>query len=167
MSVSEKRTSHPVGTTVKVEKFLQYLPVRRQATDKISLKVLGKVKRILQAYALARPHLRLSLRILKAKDRKGDWTYPRSGALSASRSEASFNAATDIFGKKLTSQCELNFSSWSSTGEPIDKATSEQVGPSASRDEAYTLEAIMAKQDCGTYLPMAIRKHKANNFLAV
>lgn len=106
---------------------------------------------MLQAYALARPHLRLSLKILKAKDRKGDWTYPVSGALSASRLEASFNAATKIFGKKLTSQCELTVSSWASTGEQIDEATSEQLGPSASRDEAYTLEAIMAKRDCGRY----------------
>ena len=145
---------------MKVEKFLQYLPVRRQAVEKISMKMLAKVRRMLQAYALAQPHLRLSLRILKAKDRKGDWTYPRSGALSASRLEASFNTATDIFGKKLTSQCELKFSSWSSTGEQVDEATSEQLGPSIVRDEVYTFEATMAKQDCGTYLPTVITKYK-------
>ena len=160
MSLSEKRASHPVGTTVKVEKFLQYLPVRKQAVEKVSMKMLAKVRRILQAYALAQPHLRLSLKILKAKDRKGDWTYPRSGALSASRLEASFNAATDIFGKKLTSQCELKFSSWSSNGEQIDEATSERLGPSIVRDEVYTLEATMAKKDCGTDFPTVIMKYK-------
>ena len=147
-----------MGTTVRVEKFLQNLPVRKQAAEKIVVKIHAKVKRMLQAYALARPHLRLSLKILKAKDRKGDWTYPKSGAISASRLEASFNAAADIFGKKLTSQCESTFSSWSSTGEQIDKATSEQLGPSASRDEAYTLEATMARQDCGTYFLAVIRQ---------
>ena len=161
MRLSEKRTSHPVGTTVRVERFLQNLPVRKQAAEKVSAKMLAKIKKTLQAYALARPHLRLSLKILKAKDRKGDWTYPKSGSLSASRLDASFNAATDIFGKKLTSQCEVMSSRWSSTGEQIDEATSEPLGPSASRDESYRLEATMAKQDCGTYflyIPFSKRK---------
>ncbi len=115
--------------------------------------MLAKVKRILQAYALARPYLRLSLKILKAKDRKGDWTYPKSGALSASRSEASLHAATDVFGKKLTSQCKLTVSSWSSTGEQIDEVASEQSGMDAGRDKRYIFEAIVAKPDCGTLFP--------------
>lgn len=153
---------------MKIEKFLQNLPVRRQAAEKTSARMLVKIKRILQAYALARPHLRLSLKILKAKDRKGDWTYPKTRALSASRLEASFDAATDIFGKKLTSQCEMKFSSWSSTGKHIGEATSKDLSSSSSRDEAYTLEAIMAKPDCGTYLLTAIKKHKRpTNLLAI
>lgn len=157
MSLSEKRISHPVGTTVRVEKFLHNLPVRRQAVEKISVKMLAQTKRMLQAYALARPYLRLSLKILKAKDRKGDWTYPKSGAVSTSQLQASFNAASDIFGKKLTSQCQLTSSFWSSTGEQIDEATSEKVGPNASRDEAYNFEAIMATKDCGSYFIPLIR----------
>ena len=73
-----------------------------------------------------------------------------------------------MFGKKLTSQCELKLSSWSSTGEHIGEATSEDLGSSSSRDEAYTLEAIMAKPDCGTYLLIAIKKHKRpTNLLAL
>ena len=158
MGFSEKRASHPVGTTVRVEKYLQNLPVRRQAAEKISAKMLAKIKRMLEGYALARPHLRLSLKILKAKDRKGDWTYPKSGALSASRLEASFNAATDIFGKKLTSQCELGVSNWSSIGEHIDEAMSEQMEPNTGGDKVYTLEATMAKKDCGVYPISVTRK---------
>ena len=168
MSLSEKRTSHPVGTTVRVENFLQNLPVRRQAAMKTSVKMVAKCKRLLQAYALARPHLRLSLRILKAKDRKGDWTYPKSGALSASRVEASFDAATDMFGKKLTSQCEARSSSWSSIGEQIDEATSDQLWSGASRDDAYTLEAIIARRDCGTHFLTVTEAQRApTNQLAV
>ena len=120
--------------------------------------MLPKVKKMLQAYALARPHLRLSLKILKAKDRKGDWTYPKSGALGASRSEALFHAATDMFGKKLTSQCELAFSRWSSDGERSDEATS--VEPRPNSGDAYTLEAIITKMDCGTFLLTVICKYK-------
>ena len=149
MTLSERRTSHPVGTTVRVEKYLHNLPVRRQAAEKTTVKMLSKIKRMLQAYALARPHLRLSLKILKAKDRRGDWTYPKSGALSTSRLEASLHAATDIFGKKLTSQCNLTCSSWSSTGEPMNEASCEESTPNTGRNELYTLEATMAKVDCG------------------
>lgn len=119
--------------------------------------MLTKIKRLLQAYALARPYLRLSLKVLKAKDRKGDWMYPKSGALSASRLKASFYAATDIFGRKLMSQCEFTCSSWSSTGDQIDEAISE---PSASRDRLYTLEAITAKRDCGAYILIIIRNQR-------
>ena len=160
MTLSKSRTSHPVGTTVKVEKYLQNLPVRRQAAEKTAVKMLTKIKRLLQAYALARPYLRLSLKILKAKDRKGDWMYPKSGALSASRLKASFYAATDIFGRKLMSQCEFTCSSWSSTGDQIDEAISENMGPSASRDRLYTLEAITAKRDCGAYILTIIRNQR-------
>ena len=140
-----------MGTTVKVEKYLQNLPVRRQAAEKMATKMLAKVKRMLQAYALARPHLRLSLKILKAKDRKGDWMYLTSGALSASRLEASFHAATDIFGKKLTSQCDSTSSSWSAGGEQIDKDASEAPGHCSRRDGIYTIEATVAKRECGTF----------------
>ena len=160
MALSEKRTSHPVGTTVRVEKYLQSLPIRRQAAEKTTVKMLSKIKRMLQAYALARPYLRLSLKILKAKDRKGDWTFPKSGALSTSRLDASLHAATDIFGKKLTSQCNVISSSWSSTGEQMDEATSEELRPNASRDEVYTLEATMAKRNCGVYSLTVNASHK-------
>ena len=147
-----------MGTSVKVEKFLQHLPVRRQAAEKMAVKMLPKIKKMLQAYALARPYLRLSLKILKAKDRKGDWTYPKSGALNASRSEALFDAATDIFGKKLTSQCELAFLRWSSSGERIDAAPKAKPGPNGG--DAYTLEAIITKPDCGILLLTVICQYK-------
>ena len=158
MGTSEKRTSHPVGTSVKVEKFLQHLPVRRQAAERIGTKMLAKIKRMLQAYALARPHLRLSLKILKAKDRKGDWTYPKSGALGDCESHAVFGAATDMFGKRVTSQCEQIFSSWSSTGERIEEAPSENLG--SRKDTLYAFEAIVAKSDYGTYFLTILGKYK-------
>ena len=164
MRLSQKRTSHPVGTTVRVEDFLRRLPVRRQAAEKTAVRMLAKVKKMLQSYALTRPQLRLSLKILKAKDRKGDWMYPKGGALSASRVEANFNAATDIFGKKLTSECESTVSTWSSAGEQIDESMIEHSGSSASSDEAYTLEAINAKKDCGMYFP---NSYEAQRFILI
>ena len=165
MVVSETRTSHPVGTSVRVEKFLQHLPVRRQVAERMGVKMQAKVKRMLQAYALARPHLHLSLKILKAKDRKGDWTYPKSGALAASQSKTVFGAATDMFGAKLMGQCDLTIASWSSTGDQIHGTSSEKLG--SSKEEGYTLEAVLAKRDCGKVSHIVSKNEERTQVLAL
>ncbi|KAI4178567.1 MAG: hypothetical protein LQ346_007404, partial [Caloplaca aetnensis] len=71
---NEDRVSQPVGTTIRVTEFLKGLPVRRQTALKDATKQLAKVKRTLQAYAFARPSVRLSLKVLKAKSDKNNWT---------------------------------------------------------------------------------------------
>ncbi|KAI4237790.1 MAG: hypothetical protein LQ349_001572 [Xanthoria aureola] len=96
---NEERVSHAVGTTLRITDFLKSIPVRRQAALKDSAKQLAKVKRNLQAYAIARPSVRLSLKILNAKIDKGNWIY-------APKSDASvLDAAVKVFGKKVTDQC--------------------------------------------------------------
>lgn len=55
---------------------------------------------MLQAYALARPNIRFSLRVLKAKTVTGNFIYaPKAGASSVQ------DAALKIFGNNCTSQC--------------------------------------------------------------
>ncbi|KAL8780019.1 MAG: hypothetical protein Q9213_006663 [Squamulea squamosa] len=96
---NEDRVSHAVGTTVRITSFLKSIPVRQQTAIKDSAKQLAKIKRILQAYALARPFVRLSLKILKAKNDKGNWVYvPKSDA-------SVLDAAVKVVGKKVTDQC--------------------------------------------------------------
>jgi DNA mismatch repair protein MutL len=73
--LSTARESHPVGTTVKVTQFFEYVPVRKQTATKDSSKCLAKLRRLLQAYALARPTIRFRLHILKAKNNKHDFIY--------------------------------------------------------------------------------------------
>ncbi|EMC95123.1 hypothetical protein BAUCODRAFT_55284, partial [Baudoinia panamericana UAMH 10762] len=73
--VEEACASLPVGTTVKITDFVKSNPVRRQHILKNVDKCLRTIKRSLQAYAFARPHVRLSLRVLKAKNDKGAWLY--------------------------------------------------------------------------------------------
>ena len=146
---SEKRTSLPVGTTVRVEKFLDTLPVRRQTAEKNSIKVLAKVKRLLQAYVFARPHLRFSLKVLKAKNDKGNWKYPKIAGIGISKSKPSmFIAAKDIIGQKVTDQCQWFFTAWSSTGEHIDSA-SDTLETGVSQNDTYTFETVLAKLECG------------------
>ncbi|CAO2656787.1 Nn.00g055900.m01.CDS01 [Neocucurbitaria sp. VM-36] len=78
---STERDSCPVGTTVKVTNFFEHLPVRKQTATKNSTIWLAKIRRLMQAYAFARPATRLRLRILKAKNSKGDFVYaPKANA---------------------------------------------------------------------------------------
>jgi DNA mismatch repair ATPase MutL len=145
---SEKRTSLPVGTTVRVDRFLETLPVRRQAAEKASVKTLAKIKRVLQAYALARPSLRLSLKVLKAKNEKANWKYPKNTGVGNSRNSASyFSAAIDVIGKNVTDQCQWISSTWSSAGEQIDTALGAQDVVAAT--DSFTFDTVLATPGCG------------------
>ncbi|EUC48701.1 hypothetical protein COCMIDRAFT_33776 [Bipolaris oryzae ATCC 44560] len=93
--------SHPVGTTVKVAGFFEHIPVRKQTAVKNAAKCLAKIRRLMQAYALARPSIRLRLRILKAKNINGDFSYaPRAHADVG-------DAVLKIFGKDCAAQCDF------------------------------------------------------------
>ncbi|KAI7490345.1 hypothetical protein KC351_g700 [Hortaea werneckii] len=95
----QERASLPVGTTVRITDFIKANPVRRQQALKNAEKVLKKTKLMLQAYAFARPQVRLSLKVLKAKTEKGNWVYaPKpNGSLE--------DAALKIVGSACVSQC--------------------------------------------------------------
>ena len=96
---SRERASQPVGTTVRASELFKSLPVRKQAALKASAKCLGKIKSTLQAYAMARPSVRFSLKVLKAKNDKGNWMY-------APKPDASVeDAAFKIVGNACASQC--------------------------------------------------------------
>ncbi|PBP26415.1 DNA mismatch repair protein [Diplocarpon rosae] len=94
---SRSRTSHPIGTTVSVSKFLSNLPVRKQTAEKESAKTLKKIKELLCSYALARPRVRFCLKITKGG--KGSWSYtprPNDGVKGA---------LSQIIGRDAAAQC--------------------------------------------------------------
>ncbi|EAS30029.3 DNA mismatch repair protein MutL [Coccidioides immitis RS] len=72
--LSKGMVAHPVGTSVRVSGFLKYLPVRRQMVLKSSSKIVSRIKKALQNYALSRPWVRLSLKISRQK-RGFAWIY--------------------------------------------------------------------------------------------
>lgn len=81
---SQSRCSHPVGTTVSVANFMFKIPVRKQVFVKEATKTLAKIKELLQAYSLARPNLRFSLKVTKGG--KGSWSFaprPNNGIREA------------------------------------------------------------------------------------
>ena len=136
---------------MRAEKFLDNIPIRRQTIAKTAAKTLTKIKKMLQAYALARPYLFISLKVIKTKDEKANWKYPtHMGARHSKFTTCSLDATTDILGRNLTDQCERTCSRWSDAGDPIQIA-SETLGNSPDQAPTYTFEAVLAKRDCGKF----------------
>ncbi|CAN9379283.1 unnamed protein product [Alternaria alternata] len=97
---SVEHDSHPIGTTVKVTKFLDFIPVRKQTASKNSANLLAKIRRLMQAYALARPTTRFRLRVLKANNNNGDFVY-------APKADGNVEDATlKVIGKNCALQCD-------------------------------------------------------------
>lgn len=105
---------------------------------KASAKSLKNIKKLLQTYAFARPSVRFSLRVLKAKTEQGDWAYVPTREPTAS------DVAVKIVGKKVMNQCQ--WKSWDSNWD-------ENPGnPEVENDEAsYKFEAILPTPSCGTW----------------
>ena len=141
--------SHPVGTTVAVTEYLKHLPVRRQTAikEKTSASQLGKIKRMLQAYALARPYVRFSLRMFKAKTDKSNWSYaPNHYPLARHPTVASgVDAAVQIFGKRLTDQCQWFSWTLSDEASSIELSTREDLKTSSADAKGYRFEALLPK----------------------
>lgn len=139
---SEEKTSHPVGTTVRVADFLKALPVRRQTTLKAPVKLLSKIKKVLHAYALSRPSIRFSLKVLKAKNDKGNWMYaPRNGTKPE---EVLNDAAIKVVGKKAAEQSR--WIDWSSSSMKDQTITTIVK---ATGNEVYRIEAFLPVAACG------------------
>jgi len=74
--------------------------VRKETAIKNSAKVLAKIRRLMQAYALARPTIRFRLRVLKAKNSNGDFVY-------APKADANIeDAVLKVIGKDCALQCD-------------------------------------------------------------
>jgi DNA mismatch repair ATPase MutL len=80
-----------------VQDFLANIPVRKQTALKTAAKTLEAIRNLLFSFAFARPEVRFSLKVLKGKHDKVNWTY----AATPSRSLA--EAATKIVGKEVSS----------------------------------------------------------------
>ncbi|KAI9053486.1 hypothetical protein LZ554_002441 [Drepanopeziza brunnea f. sp. 'monogermtubi'] len=116
---SQSRASHPVGTTVSVSKFLYKLPVRKQTAEKEAAKTLKKLKDLLYSYALARPKVRLSLKV--SKGGKGSWSFtPRPN-------DGMREAAAQIIGREAAAQCIKRSLAFSEQSCPDDSSKHSDV----------------------------------------
>ncbi|ROW10996.1 hypothetical protein VMCG_01057 [Cytospora schulzeri] len=97
---NQEHTSAPVGSTVSVTALFRRLPVRQQVVLKEAQKNIVNTKHLLHAYALARPQIRLSFKVLGGNP-KQSWSYsPRPQATVK-------EAVVQVFGTGLMSQCLL------------------------------------------------------------
>ncbi|EXJ56816.1 hypothetical protein A1O7_07160 [Cladophialophora yegresii CBS 114405] len=97
--ISSSSASHAVGTTVRVQDFLMKIPVRKQSALKATTKTLEAIKSLLFAFAFARPEVRFSLKVLKAKNNRLNWTY------AATPNQSLREITTKIVGTELASVC--------------------------------------------------------------
>ncbi|KAH6638339.1 hypothetical protein C7974DRAFT_451680, partial [Boeremia exigua] len=99
--VAVKLTYQRNGELTKwVVRLLESARVRRDLVIKNSVKSLAKTRRLIQAYALARPAVRFRLHVLKAKNNKGDFVY-------APKADANVeDAAFKVIGKDCALQCD-------------------------------------------------------------
>ncbi|KAG6363237.1 hypothetical protein INS49_008333 [Diaporthe citri] len=128
---SQQRISAPVGTTVTVEGLFKAIPVREQVAEKEAQKNLAKAKHLFQAYALARPMIRISLKVLGG-DIKQAWSY-------SPRPDASVReAVVQVFGAGVMSECVLKTAA---TETDSRKYENVRGGP------RMTIEAVLPKPD--------------------
>lgn len=93
-------TSAPVGTSVSVTALFSRLPVRRQVVLKETQKSLVSIKHLLHAYALAKPQIRLSFKVVGGNP-KQSWSYsPRPQSTVK-------EAVVQVFGTGVMSQCMI------------------------------------------------------------
>ncbi|OOQ84138.1 hypothetical protein PEBR_31501 [Penicillium brasilianum] len=94
-----QKTSHPVGTMVRIQNFLKYIPVRRQTALKGATKCLAKIKALVQAYALAQPSRRFSFKVIKAKNENNNWSFVPGSDIALA------DAAVKVLGRDVASCC--------------------------------------------------------------
>ena len=142
--VSETLISHPVGTSVRISNYLKHMPVRRQTAIKSSARTSSKIKRLLQAYALARPTVRFSFKVLKARNEKANWSYaPQAGATVT-------DAALRVVDQSTVFQCQWRvFSSSNVAG--IAPESPPTAADQSSGEGKYMIESLIPNHHCGTY----------------
>ena len=137
--------SHAVGTTVRVSEFLHCLPVRKEVCLKQASKSLQNIKETLQAYAVARPCIRFSLKVLGAKNDKANWSYaPKKNATMA-------DAALCIFGRAVSSQC-TPYPPLNGRGERSPPLTMSHDELSESVETEFKIEAYLPRPGSGRRL---------------
>ncbi|RYO78869.1 hypothetical protein DL766_010310 [Monosporascus sp. MC13-8B] len=140
-----QKTSAPIGTTVRITELFGRLPVREQVVTKESTKTLDKIRDLLQSYAMARPTLKLALKVLQ--NPKQNWSY------SPKRNADVGEAVLQIFGKEVSAHC---FEKIFLIDGPWPEARSPDDDESASRTNSYTFEAYIVDPGAN---PCRVPKH--------
>ncbi|CAK7265660.1 hypothetical protein SEPCBS119000_001626 [Sporothrix epigloea] len=94
-----------IGTTVAVTCLFHALPVRRKIIIKDATKTINAIKALLCGYAMARPQLRFSLKIMTAA--VPEWTYSSLASKQETTEQDSMRQSVLLlFGAEVARQCE-------------------------------------------------------------
>ncbi|KAK1781360.1 hypothetical protein QBC45DRAFT_476294 [Copromyces sp. CBS 386.78] len=127
--------SAPVGTSVCVTSLFGGFPVRhKRATSEATATIL-KIKGLLECYALARPQVKLSFKVLGGKQW---WSYvPSSGA-------ALKDAVVQVMGRELAAQCMLRTSPFPVSGGDNETRNPQRCSyPQTEQPSKFVFEAYL------------------------
>ncbi|PHH70418.1 hypothetical protein CDD82_7151 [Ophiocordyceps australis] len=94
---SRQPVSAPIGTMVQATHLFKNLPARRHNVVASRHKTLAQIHQLLKSYALARPYLRLSFKVVG--DTSQSWSYSPTASSSVKE------AVLQIFGVQLARNC--------------------------------------------------------------
>ncbi|QSS52468.1 DNA mismatch repair protein mutL [Histoplasma capsulatum var. duboisii H88] len=134
--ISCTKASHPTGTIVRVYEFLRFVPVRKQRALKSTSKTLNRMKKVLNAYVLSRPEIRLSFKILKSKN-DSSWIYASNKHPTVS------TAMLRVIGAEAISQCTTI--TWPQIQDERDDSLSGSVERNESIHPVIRLVATIPK----------------------
>ncbi|KAI0395097.1 hypothetical protein F5Y17DRAFT_425191 [Xylariaceae sp. FL0594] len=130
----QNMTAAPVGTTVCVSKLFSRQPVRQQMAVKKAKKTLDKVQELLRAYVMARPQLRLHLKVAQPSAKV--WSYSLKCEANAKE------ALVQLFGADMASRCCLRTLEYN---ESFNGMAVMAGPPPVNTSECFVLEAVMVK----------------------
>ncbi|QSS64580.1 DNA mismatch repair protein mutL [Histoplasma capsulatum] len=129
-------TKDTSSTTVRVDEFLRFVPVRKRRALKSASKTLNRMKKVLNAYVLSRPEIRLSFKILKRKN-DSSWIYASNKHPTVS------TAMLRVIGAEAISQCTTI--TWPQIQDERDDSLSESVESNESIHPVIRLVATIPK----------------------
>ncbi|KAI0417930.1 hypothetical protein F5X98DRAFT_386781 [Xylaria grammica] len=129
-------TSAPVGTTVSVTNLFSRQPVREQLAVKEARKTLDSIQELLKSYVMARPQLKILLKVLQTPTKT--WSY------SPKRNSTVIEAALQLFGVEVTSNCLLKTLQTGHASTKGDSPARETPRPTT---DNFLLEVFLANPD--------------------
>ncbi|KAI0538225.1 hypothetical protein GGR58DRAFT_311085 [Xylaria digitata] len=134
--LTQKPTSAPVGTTVSITNLFSRHPVRKNVAIKEAKKTLNDIQKLLRSYVMARPQLKILFKVLKAPAKT--WSY------SPSRNPTAIEAALQLFGIEVTSNCVLKILQTSPSSTNSDCPARELSTPIT---DNFLFEVFLANPD--------------------
>ncbi|KAH7369071.1 DNA mismatch repair protein MutL [Plectosphaerella cucumerina] len=129
---SPRPVSAPVGTTVTLLRLFDGMPVRKKEYTKKAPHFISSIRRQLLAYVLARPHVKITFKVL-GETRKSDWSY------APARPPSARDAATQGLGLEVVSNCISKTFVGLSTATPEPSNTEHMAKQSLAMAPSYRL----------------------------